>query len=234
MITLEELDGHKKGMTEVARNARQVSRDARLRWPRQPDGASTSATGMRLAATGHREAGGKLFFQTSLLDVTLPASLPQGKADNQILGVVQALREQQQAPRDVVLVSKDINMRVKARALGLPGRRLPERQDAGRRRPAVHRRACRCRRTSGTAMARPMESWQQGGHTFYRISGPVVPQLLINQFVYFESPGAQPLYAKVTEITRQDRGAEDAERLHPPEECGVGRDRAQPRTELLP
>ena len=27
MITLEELDGHKKGMTEVARNARQVSRD---------------------------------------------------------------------------------------------------------------------------------------------------------------------------------------------------------------
>ncbi len=28
MITLEELDGHKKGMTEVARNVRQVSRDA--------------------------------------------------------------------------------------------------------------------------------------------------------------------------------------------------------------
>ena len=27
MITLEELDGHKRGMTEVARNARQVSRD---------------------------------------------------------------------------------------------------------------------------------------------------------------------------------------------------------------
>src|SRR4051812_1411133 len=27
MITLEELDGHKKGMSEVARNARQVSRE---------------------------------------------------------------------------------------------------------------------------------------------------------------------------------------------------------------
>src|SRR6187431_3570107 len=27
MVTLEELDDHKKGMTEVARNARQVSRD---------------------------------------------------------------------------------------------------------------------------------------------------------------------------------------------------------------
>ena len=51
----------------------------------------------------------------------LPAGLPQGKADNQILGVVQALREQHEG-RDVVLVSKDINMRIKARALGLPPR----------------------------------------------------------------------------------------------------------------
>jgi hypothetical protein len=48
----------------------------------------------------------------------LPESLPQGKADNQILGVVAALREQHK-DREVVLVSKDINMRVKARALGL-------------------------------------------------------------------------------------------------------------------
>src|SRR5438874_7387185 len=46
-----------------------------------------------------------------------------------------------------------------------------------------------------------MESWSQGGCTFYRISGPLVPALLINQFVYLESPGAAPLYAKVTEIT---------------------------------
>ena len=46
-----------------------------------------------------------------------------------------------------------------------------------------------------------MESWQQGGHTFYRISGPLVPALLVNQFVYLEAPGAAPLYAKVHEIT---------------------------------
>lgn len=58
------------------------------------------------------------FFQTQMLNYALPSSLPQGKADNQILGVVDALR-QQHAPREVVLVSKDINMRVKSRALGL-------------------------------------------------------------------------------------------------------------------
>ena len=117
---LEELDGHKRGMTEVARNARQVSRELDALAARMPSrGASGMSEGLSLAHTGHREAGGKLFFQTNLINVTLPAGLPQGKADNQILGVVQALRDQQPG-RDVVLVSKDINMRIKARALGLP------------------------------------------------------------------------------------------------------------------
>ena len=45
-----------------------------------------------------------------------------------------------------------------------------------------------------------IESWQQGSHTFYRIAGPLVPQLLINQFVFSEIPGEPPLYARVTEI----------------------------------
>ncbi|NQW93971.1 MAG: PhoH family protein, partial [Polaromonas sp.] len=108
MIVLEELDGHKKGMTEVARNARQTSRslDALA-------GAKDAeiTKGLRLDTTGHREAKGCLLFQTKPLDYTLPVSLPQGKADNQILGVVEALRKEY-APREVVLVSKDINMRV--------------------------------------------------------------------------------------------------------------------------
>jgi PhoH-like ATPase len=115
MIVLEELDAHKKGMTEVARNGRQTSRT--LDALAEHQGADI-ATGLPLDATGHTEARGRLFFQTQLLDYELPSSLPQGKADNQILGVVQALRKQH-APREVVLVSKDINMRVKARALGL-------------------------------------------------------------------------------------------------------------------
>jgi PhoH-like ATPase len=100
MIVLEELDGHKKGMTEVARNARQTSRtlDALAAVP----GADMSM-GLELGSTGHGEAGGKLFFQTQPLDYTLPTSLPQGKADNQILGVVAALSKEF-APREVVLV----------------------------------------------------------------------------------------------------------------------------------
>jgi PhoH-like ATPase len=45
-----------------------------------------------------------------------------------------------------------------------------------------------------------VESWQQGTQTFYRISGPIVPSLFMNQFVYFEAPGEPSLYARVTEI----------------------------------
>ena len=37
-----------------------------------------------------------------------------------------------------------------------------------------------------------MESWSQGGLTFYRISGPLVPSLLVNELVYLEAPGATP------------------------------------------
>ena len=196
MITLEELDGHKKGMSEVSRNVRQVSRELDAL---ATDSSLDPKDGIPLAKTGHREAGGKLFFQTLLLDVKLPAGLPQGKADNQILGVVQSLREQQPG-REVVLVSKDINMRVKARALGLAAEdyfndKTLEDGDL------LYTGVLPLPADFWERHGKTMESWNQGGHTFYRISGPLVPALLVNQFVYLEAPGEAPLYARVAEIT---------------------------------
>ena len=200
MITLEELDGHKRGMTEVARNARQVSRDLDALATDMPTrDASGRSEGLPLARTGHREAGGKLFFQTDLIKVTLPEGLPQGKADNQILGVVKALREQQPT-RDVVLVSKDINMRIKARALGLPAEDYfnDKTLDDG---DLLYTGSLALPVDFWDKQAKTVESWQQGGLTFYRVGGPIVGQFLINQFVFLETPGSPPLYAKVTEIT---------------------------------
>ena len=195
MIVLEELDSHKKGMTEVARNARQTSRslDALAATP-----GSDMKQGLPLGGTGHIEAQGKLFFQTQIMDVTLPMSLPQGKADNQILGVVQALVNLH-APREVVLVSKDINMRVKARALGLAAEdyqndKVLEDGDL------MYSGALALPADFWNRHGKAIESWQQGSHTFYRVSGPLVPSLLINQFVYLEAPGEPSLYARVTEI----------------------------------
>jgi PhoH-like ATPase len=194
MIVLEELDGHKKGMTEVARNARQASRmlDALA-----AHGKDLGA-GIPLDATGHREATGKLLFQTQALEHALPLSLPQGKADNQILGVVQALGRAL-APREVVLVSKDINMRVKARALGLAAEDYQNDKvlDDG---DLLYTGSLALPANFWSKNGKTVESWQQGQHTYYRITGPIVPSLLINQFVYFEAPGEPSLYARVTEI----------------------------------
>ena len=204
MVVLEELDAHKKGVTEVARNARQTSRTLDALAGHQD---ADITAGLPLSSTGHREAGGKLFFQTQLLNYTLPTSLPQGKADNQILGVVEALRQQftergqvpGTAAREVVLVSKDINMRVKARALGLAtddyqNDKTLEDGDL------LYAGAYALPANFWTNHGETVESWQQGAHTFYRITGPIVPSLLINQFIYFESPGEPSLYARVTEI----------------------------------
>jgi len=195
MIVLEELDSHKKGMTEVARNARQTSRtlDALV-------GISNSdiSKGLELSATGNKEVGGKLFFQTIPLSFDLPSSLPQGKADNQILGVVKALGDVY-PKRQVVLVSKDINMRVKARALGLYAEDYQNDKtlEDG---DLLYSGALALSQDFWSKQAKTVESWQSAGYTYYRISGAVVADMHINQFVYFESPGEPSLYARVTEI----------------------------------
>jgi PhoH-like ATPase len=117
MIVLEELDSHKKGMTEVARNARQTSRSL---------DALAAATGADIkpgSCAGqhrtHRRRWQVVLPDPTLMDVSLPISLPQGKAGQPDPGRGPGPCGSICAPREVVLVSKDINMRVKARALGL-------------------------------------------------------------------------------------------------------------------
>lgn len=193
MMTLEELDNHKKGMSEVARNARQVSRslDALIQDQRLLD------QGLPLSTLGHKDATGKLFVQTTAIASSLPSDLPMGKADNQILGVVRSLQEKHPT-REVVLVSKDINMRIKARALGLAAEdyfndQVLEDSDL------LYSGMLSLPENFWNKHSKGVESWQQGGTTFYRISGPLCSQFLVNQFVYFEGP--MPLYAQVKEVT---------------------------------
>lgn len=198
IMTLEELDNHKKGLSEVSRNARQVSRtmDALL------ESAGKNhiiEDGLSLGSLGNKEARGKLYFQTQIMPNLLPLALPAGKADNQILGVVRALQESR-PDRRVVLVSKDINMRIKARALGLPAEdyfndHVLEDTDL------LYTGWLSLPTDFWAKHGKGVESWQQQGVTFYRIQGPMVSQLLINEFVYYESrDGEAPLYAQVREI----------------------------------
>lgn len=193
MMTLEELDSNKKGMSEVARSARQVSRtlDSLVAATKTP-----IEEGIPLSALGNKDASGRLIFQTQAVAGTLPDSLPAGKADNQILGVVRALKNLQ-TTRDVVLVSKDINMRVKARVLGLQAEdytndKVLEDTDL------LYTGVMQLPASFWDKNGKGMESWQHGGFTYYRINGPIVADLLVNQFVYLEN--GTTFYAQVREI----------------------------------
>ncbi|MGI4719046.1 MAG: PhoH family protein [Janthinobacterium lividum] len=201
MMTLEELDNHKKGMSEVARNARQVSRTLDALIANIDDDAIEA--GIPLAKLGNKDAKGRLYFQTKLDAAPLPEGLPSGKADNQILGVVRAL-EGQMAGRAIVLVSKDINMRIKARALGLPAEdyfndHVLEDTDL------LYSGIVQLPDDFWNKHGKDMESWQENKNgnsaTYYRVTGPVIPTLLVNQFVFIEPQnGEAPFYGQVKQI----------------------------------
>ncbi|MEK6245809.1 MAG: PhoH family protein [Pseudomonadota bacterium] len=194
MGTLEELDGNKKGLSDVARNARQASRF--LDEIVSVKGGDIAAGLPIRTREGGPSAGGRLFLQTEAINGDLPATLPAGKTDNQILSVVRHLQKKDPA-RGVILVSKDINMRIKARALGLATEDYYNDkvlEDTDLLYTGVHKLASNFWETHG----RDMESWKKDGHTYYRVRGPLVPQLHLNGFVYDES-GERPLHALVRE-----------------------------------
>ena len=108
IVVIEELDGFKKGIDEMGRNARQVSRI--LDEYRQQGKLSQ---GVKL------ESGGYLRVELNHQSPQhLPVELIASKADNRILATALNLcRAQKDIP--VVLVTKDTNLRIKADALGL-------------------------------------------------------------------------------------------------------------------
>ncbi|RZA33766.1 MAG: PhoH family protein [Lysobacteraceae bacterium] len=201
MMTLEELDNHKKGMSEVARNARQVARTLDALIANVDDDAIEA--GIPLAKLGNKDARGRLYFQTKLDAAPLPEGLPSGKADNQILGVVRALEDTMDG-RAIVLVSKDINMRIKARALGLPAEdyfndHVLEDTDL------LYSGIVQLPDDFWNKHGKDMESWQENKNgnsaTYYRVTGPVIPTLLVNQFVFIEPQnGEAPFYGQVKQI----------------------------------
>ena len=196
IFTLEELDNHKKGMTEVARNARQASRFLDDLVSAMPvNGSDAIAEGIPLQTRSAGAATGKLFLQTEAIPIELPPSLAGGKADNQILAVVAHLGRMHERP--VILVSKDINMRIKARAMGMPAEdyyndKVLEDTDL------LYTGVQELPADFWDKHGKGMESWQQGGFTFYRLTGPLCHDMLQNEFVYQE--GTNPLYASVKEV----------------------------------
>ena len=213
MMTLEELDHQKKGMSEVARNARQVSRslDALVQDAKQLD------DGLELSALGNKDATGRLMFQTTAIHSTLPSDLPMGKADNQILGVVRALQEKY-PQREVVLVSKDINMRLKARALGMAAEdyyndHVLEDSDL------MYSGAMQLPRTSGTSTARTSNP---GNRAAPRSTASTARCARSSWSTSSSTSRPDAAVRAGARGQRQDGGAGHAARLHPRQEQCLG------------
>lgn len=192
MVTLEELDNNKKGLTEVARNARQASR-----YLEEIVGTDliNLEQGCPLAIQGNKHVTGRLFLQTNQIITDLPG-LAGSKADNQIISVVLNLH-QVFADREVVLVSKDINIRIKARAMGLAAEdyfndKVLEDTDL------LYSGSKDLPEDFWENHSKDMESWQEAGNMFYRITGPLVSSFIINEFVYYDYE--KPFHAMVRKI----------------------------------
>ena len=208
MVVLEELDANKKGLSEASRNVRQVSRflddlmrdatkdeiDAGLPLP--------SAQGIGNEGNGQNQgsavggATGRLFFQTRQLSSALPDYLPGHGADNVILSQTLALQALHHDAR-VTLVSKDINLRIKAAVVGVHAEDYYSDktiEDAD----VLYTGLAPLPVDFWEKAGKDLKSWKEAERTFYRIEAPIVSELHVNQFVHEQGEaGIEAIVRKV-------------------------------------
>jgi PhoH-like ATPase len=187
MVVLEELDRGKKGVSEVARNVRQASRfldelmsgaskqqiDAGLPLPAPSNGKSANAA-----------PAGRLFFQTTALAKDLPASLPGNTPDNNILSTTLTL-QQAHPEMLVVLISKDINLRIKAAVLGVPAEDYYNDQvldDVN----LLYSGEAELQSDFWESHSKNLDSWQEQGRTYYRVKGEDTRSWYPNQCLFMD------------------------------------------------
>jgi PhoH-like ATPase len=186
MTVLEELDNAKLGVSEVARNVRQTNRfiDELLNTEDQ----LVINEGLRLnhfaPAEEPYKCSGRLFFQTQAHDQSLPKSLPGSKNDNSILGTILALK-QSLPETEVTLVSKDINLRIKATILGIKAEDYAHDRvidDLDLLFSGTRKLSDDFWLTHGKAL----ESWQSEGKSYYEIEPVNGDDWFPNQFIYMD------------------------------------------------
>jgi len=188
MVVLEELDANKKGLSEASRNTRQASRflDDMIRGVTKAQiDAGLPIPSARTDNHGKQPPAGRLFFQTKSLDSGLPANLPGHGADNLILGQTLALQQEHPQTR-VVLVSKDINLRIKAAVVGVHAEDYYSDktiEDAD----VLYTGCAKLPADFWEQHGRDIRSWKEADRTWYELSGPAVADWHVNEFVYEDS-----------------------------------------------
>jgi PhoH-like ATPase len=131
---------------------------------------------------GKKPAAGRLFFQTTNLAEELPEGLPGHGADNMILGQALGLQKQQPQTR-IVLVSKDINLRIKASVIGVHAEDYYSDktiEDAD----VLYTGMEALPEDFWEKHGSNMRSWKEADRTWYEIRGPAVASWHCNQFVH--------------------------------------------------
>ena len=166
MMVLEELDAAKKGLSEVARNVRQVSRFIGEMMQRQHATHLDEGLELREPEGLDLQAGtGRLFFQTAMPE-THSSLLRDGSfADNEILSTALALQDAY-PEKSIVLVSKDINLRIKAAILAVQAEDYYN--DRALDDLSLLYRGMREQEESFWDEHPQVESWNEGGHAHYR------------------------------------------------------------------
>ncbi|KAA6185847.1 PhoH family protein [Thiohalocapsa marina] len=192
MVVLEELDAGKKGLSEVARNVRQATRflDQLMT---DADKADIDA-GLPIHALNDYGRGftepptGRLFFQTEPLSRRQEPSLPGTSADNDILATARSLQDRSNT-HTVVIVSKDINLRIKAAVLGIPAEDYSNDQvleDVD----LLYTGVQALEAGFWEHHAKELDAWKEEGRSFYSIKGPDVADWYPSQCLYMEGDDA--------------------------------------------
>ncbi|MCP5135768.1 MAG: PhoH family protein [Gammaproteobacteria bacterium] len=218
MVVLEELDNAKKGTSEIAYNVRQVSRflDEVMADATKEEIDAGLPLPAPLKATESGVPPGRVYFQTRTLPHQLQEGLlPGTKADNAILGTALGLQEER-PDITVTVVSKDINLRIKAAVVGIRAEdyhndKVLEDVDL------LYSGSEQLPDDFWEKHGEELESWQEEGRSYYRIHGPLTDTWYHNQCIYLEGEngfeamvrGKEPT-AAIVEYTRDFRNERNA------------------------
>ncbi len=203
MIVLEELDANKKGLSEQSRNVRQVSRflDELMTGAtrEQIDGGLALPSGFS-GNHGKKGSSGRLFFQTRELASALPAHVPTVGNDNVILAQTLALQSLEPEAR-VTLVSKDINLRIKAAIVGVHAEDYYSDktiEDAD----VLYTGLQALPGSFWEQHGGDIRSWKEADRTYYQVAGPAIREWRVNEFVFESSEhGIEAIIRKIADDT---------------------------------
>ncbi|KGP64301.1 phosphate starvation protein PhoH [Legionella norrlandica] len=197
MVVLEELDSHKTGTSELARNVRQTNRMlVELMSNATHDQIVSGLPIPSYISNSSNKSSGRLFFQTDEFDQVVPSTLPGHKVDNTILATALGLQKKYHGQKQVIIISKDINLRIKAGILGIHAEDYYNDQvldDVN----LLHRGLHILDNNFWDTHAKDIGSWQESGKTFYKITGPLVNQWNPNDCLSTEDDQFQAVVKKI-------------------------------------